>query len=214
MTLEIITFVTGPIENNTYLVADPDSRSAVVIDPSFEASQVSIYAQKKGWRIGAIWLTHAHFDHFAGNSELIHALPQPIPIAVHSADLPLWREMGGARDFGMTIDPGPEPDLILEDHQLITLGSFTFQVLHTPGHTPGCVVFYCAQAGIAFCGDTIFHGSVGRADFPGSNFQTLLESVHQRILTLPPQTRLLPGHGEETTVADERRNNPFLQNPS
>ncbi|MEN6409083.1 MAG: MBL fold metallo-hydrolase [Anaerolineaceae bacterium] len=212
MALEIVTFVAGPIENNTYLVVDSGSGSAVVIDPSFEASQAAIYAQKKGWQIQQIWLTHAHFDHFAGNGELIRALPQPVSTALHSADLPLWREMGGAHDFGITIDPGPKPDLLLEDHQLLTLGSLTFQVLHTPGHTPGCVVFHCTQEGVAFCGDTIFRGSVGRADFPGSNFQTLLASVHTRILTLSPQTRLLPGHGEETTVANEQRTNPFLQN--
>lgn len=211
MTLEIISFVTGPIENNTYLVADTSSGSAVIIDPSFDAVQAFAYAQINDWRIQALWITHAHFDHIAGIGELFKALPQPVPIAMHPDDLPLWRQMGGAHDFGISIDPGPEPNLLLCDRQILSLGSLNFQVLHTPGHTCGHVVLHCEDANVAFCGDLIFRGSVGRADLPGSDFKTLLNSIFTQILTLPPNTRLLPGHGEETTIAEEIASNPFLQ---
>jgi len=117
---------------------------------------------------------------------------------------------GGAPLFGMKIDPGPEPTVDLQHGQLLNLGEFQFEVRHTPGHTPGHVVFYCSQEAVVFCGDVIFQGSIGRTDLPGGDFSTLMNSINSEILALPDETRLLTGHGPETSVGIERQYNPFL----
>jgi glyoxylase-like metal-dependent hydrolase (beta-lactamase superfamily II) len=132
------------------------------------------------------------------------------PVALHPRDYGLWRVKGGAAMFGIEIEPCPEPTVDLSQFVRLHLGEEEFEVRHAPGHTPGHVVFYCAQESVAFCGDVIFQGSIGRTDLPGGNYDTLIESIHSQILTLPDDTRLLSGHGPETTVGVERVNNPFL----
>lgn len=210
MTLEIVSFVLGPVETNTYLAADGQSGEAVVIDPAADGKLIANRAAERHWRIAAIWLTHAHFDHLAGAVGVAQAVQPSPPIALHPADLPLWEMQGGAPYFGMHIDPGPRPTISLQHGQILTVGAYQFEVRHAPGHTPGHVIFYCAAERLAFCGDVIFWGSIGRTDLPGGSYQTLLHSIRTQILTLPDETRLLSGHGEETTVGLERRQNPFL----
>ena len=112
--------------------------------------------------------------------------------------------------FGLKIDPGPEPTIDLEHGQILHLGRYRFEVRHAPGHTPGHVMFYCAEQKVLFCGDVIFQGSIGRTDLPGGDYQTLMNSIRTQVLSLPEDTRLLTGHGPETTVGLERRYNPFL----
>ena len=208
--LEIITFVLGPVLTNAYLIADPDSRAAVVIDPAWEGETIFREAQQRGWRIGSIWLTHAHFDHLGGAGQVADLSSPPPPVALHPADYSLWRAQGGAGWFGMHIDPGPEPTIDLAHNQILHLGAYDFEVRHTPGHTPGHVVFYCSSAGVVFCGDVIFEMSIGRTDLPGGDYDTLINSIRAQILSLPDETRLLSGHGTETTVGAERLDNPFL----
>jgi glyoxylase-like metal-dependent hydrolase (beta-lactamase superfamily II) len=208
--LEIITFMLGPVQTNAYLIADPDTRAAVVIDPAWDGATIIQEAQQRGWRIGSIWLTHAHFDHLGGAGQVADLSNPPPPVALHPADYSLWRAQGGAGWFGMHIDPGPEPTIDLAHNQILHLGAVDFEVRHTPGHTPGHVVFYCPSAGVVFCGDVIFEMSIGRADLPGGDYDTLISSIQTQILTLPDETRLLSGHGPETTVGTERRENPFL----
>ncbi|MDI6695444.1 MAG: MBL fold metallo-hydrolase [Anaerolineales bacterium] len=210
MTLEIVSFVLGPVETNTYLAADGQSGEAVVIDPAADGKLIANRVAERHWRIAAIWLTHAHFDHLAGAVGVAQAVQPSPPIALHPADLPLWEMQGGAPYFGMHIDPGPRPTISLQHGQKLTVGAYQFEVRHAPGHTPGHVIFYCAAERLAFCGDVIFWGSIGRTDLPGGSYQTLLHSIRTQILTLPDETRLLSGHGEETTVGLERRQNPFL----
>ncbi len=209
--LEIVTFTLGPAQTNAYLVADPDTKEAVVIDPSWDGHIILSEAQRRGWRIGHLWYTHAHFDHIGGAGAIADAL-NPLPlVALHPADHVLWRAEGGAPLFGLKIDPGPEPTIDFVHGMTMRLGSNTFEVRHTPGHTRGHVVLYCPQAEVCFCGDVIFAGSVGRTDLPGGDWAALERSIREQIYTLPDTTRLLSGHGPATTVGDEKRTNPFVQ---
>ncbi|MEZ0397186.1 MAG: MBL fold metallo-hydrolase [Anaerolineales bacterium] len=208
--LEILRLVLGPVQTNCYLIADSHSGAAAVIDPAWDGETIRLEAERRGRRIAQIWVTHAHFDHVGGLPDLVRGLdPAPV-IALHPAERPLWEMGGGAALFGFSLPPLPAPTLALAHAQTLTLGGLTFEVRHTPGHTPGLCVFYCAQAGVCFCGDLIFQGSVGRTDLPGGNAQALIESIHAHIFTLPEETRLLSGHGEETTVGEEKMFNPFV----
>ncbi|RPH60168.1 MAG: MBL fold metallo-hydrolase [Chloroflexi bacterium] len=216
MPLEIVTFVLGPVQTNAYLIADVTSGEAAVIDPAWDGNIILAEAQKRGWRIAHLWHTHAHFDHIGGSAEIFKALTPPPQVALHPSDRLLWSARGGAPLFGLNIPAAPKPTLALEHGQTLKLGNLTLQVRHTPGHTPGHVVFYCANAptalstGVCFCGDLIFAGSVGRTDLPGGNWDTLVASIRLQIFTLPDETRLLPGHGPETTVGKEKLSNPFV----
>jgi glyoxylase-like metal-dependent hydrolase (beta-lactamase superfamily II) len=210
MTLEIVTLPLGPVRTNAYLIADSASGDAAVIDPAWDGEVILAEAQKRGWRIAHLWYTHAHFDHIGGAAAIADAL-NPLPlVALHPADHDLWKAAGGGPLFGFQIDPGPEPTIDFTHGQLLRLGNNTFEVRCTPGHTPGHVVLYCAEASVCFCGDLIFAGSVGRTDLPGGNWEMLVESIRKQIFSLPPETRLLSGHGEETTVDREKRSNPFV----
>ena len=208
--LEIVSFTLGPVVTNTYLIADPHSGEAVVIDPAGEGEIIVDEAENRGWRIGSIWLTHAHFDHLAGAGEVADRLNPPPPVALHPEDYTLWRMQGGAPLFGVRIDPGPEPTVDLYHGQSLHLGSNQLEVRHAPGHTRGHVMFCSLAEKVAFCGDVIFRGGIGRTDLPGGDYATLMKSIHSQVLTLEDDTRLLCGHGAETTVGLERRTNPFL----
>lgn len=208
--LQTIPLVLGPVATNAYLIADTTTGEAAVIDPAWDGQIIVAEAQARGWDIGQIWITHAHFDHIAGVGAILAGCTPPPSIALHPADLPLWRMKGGADLFGIPMEAAPLPDVLLQPGQILRVGSHEFNVRYTPGHTPGHVIFYCASENLAFCGDTIFAGSIGRTDLPGGDEETLLESIRWQILTLPEDTRLLCGHGEETRVEKERWINPFL----
>ena len=209
--LEIKTFVLGPVETNAYLVADTEAGVAALVDPAWDGHLLVEAAQEGGWRITQIWLTHAHFDHIAGTAEVVKQVAPKPSVALHPDDLTLYRMQGGAPFFGMHIDPGPEPDVSISPGQVLQLGSYAFEVRHAPGHTPGHVIFYNASEGLVFCGDLIFMGSVGRTDLPGGSHAALIASIQDQVLNLPDDTRLLSGHGPETTVGQERAWNPFLR---
>ncbi len=208
--LEIATFTLGPAMTNAYLVADPETKEAAVIDPAWDGDVILAEAKKRGWQIAHMWYTHAHFDHIGGAGAIANALKPPPQIALHPADLALWQSDGGAALFGFNIDPGPKPTINLKQDLILKTGNIEFEVRHTPGHTPGVCIFYVASAGVCFCGDLIFRDSVGRTDLPGGNWDLLLKSVHEQIFTLPNETRLLSGHGPETTVGEEKQSNPFV----
>jgi len=209
--LEIVPFTLGPVQTNAYLIADPETKEAAVIDPSWDGHIILAEAQKRGWRIGHLWYTHAHFDHIGGAASIADAL-NPLPlVALHPADHVLWRAGGGGRMFGFRIDPGPEPSIDFAHGQTLRLGSNTFEVRHVPGHTPGHVILYCASEQVCFCGDLVFAGGVGRTDFPGGSWESLVNSIRTQVYTLPDETRLLSGHGPETTVGEEKVSNPFVQ---
>ena len=208
--LEIVAFTLGPAQTNAYLVADSETKEAAVIDPAWDGHLILGEAQKRGWRVGHLWYTHAHFDHIGGAGAIADAL-NPLPlVALHPNDHVLWRAGGGGAIFGFDIDPGPEPPIDFYDGQLLRLGSVEFEVRFTPGHTPGHCIFYVYTPHTCFCGDLIFAGSVGRTDLPGGNWDQLVKSIHTQVFSMPDDTRLLSGHGPETTVGEEKKNNPFV----
>lgn len=208
--LEIVKLTLGPVQTNAYLVADSETRDAAVIDPAWDGELILSEARQRGWRIAHLWYTHAHFDHIGGAAAIADA-SNPLPlVALHPNDHVLWRAGGGGALFGFNIDPGPEPTIDLVQDQILRLGHVEFQIRFTPGHTKGHCIFYVAGSKICFCGDLIFAGSVGRTDLPGGDWETLVASIKTQVFTLPDETRLLPGHGEETTVGQEKGSNPFV----
>lgn len=208
--LEIVSFVLGPVQTNAYLLGDPESGEAAVIDPAWDGELILDAARSRGWRIAHLWYTHAHFDHIGGAAAIADA-SNPLPlVALHPADHALWRMQGGAPLFGYKIDPGPEPTIDLVEGQELRLGRVDLQVRHTPGHTPGHTILHVPAMSVCFCGDLIFRGSVGRTDLPGGNWEQLLASIRSKVFSLPDETRLLSGHGPETTVGEERQSNPFV----
>lgn len=208
--LEFVTLTLGPVATNTYIVADRESHKAVVIDPAWNGAAILSHAQRKDWDIQQVWITHAHFDHIGGASELVSGLGDSIQVALHLDDRPLWEMQGGAALFGYSLSTNPAITMDLIDGMKMNIDGTQFEVVHTPGHTPGHCIFYCPDEGICFCGDLIFHDSVGRTDLPGGDWKTLVTSIHDRVFTLPDQTCLFPGHGPETTVAREKQHNPFV----
>jgi hydroxyacylglutathione hydrolase len=208
--LEIVSFTLGPAQTNAYLVADSETKDAAVIDPAWDGDVILEAARKRGWRIAHLWYTHAHFDHIGGAGAIADAL-NPLPlVALHPNDHVLWRAGGGSALFGFDIDPGPEPTIDFFHGQILKLGNVEFEVRFTPGHTTGHCILYVRSANICFCGDLIFSGSVGRTDFPGGSWEQLVESIKTQIYSLPDDARLLSGHGPETTVGEEKQNNPFV----
>lgn len=206
--LEVVTLTLGPVQTNCYLVADPSDGRGVVIDPSWEGGGIADELERRRWSLAWILFTHAHFDHIGGTAALVER--SQAPTALHPADLPLWRSGGGAAAFGWSIRLGSAPSHALEAGQRVEVGTWGFEVLHLPGHTPGHVGFYDSTHANLFSGDVIFEGGIGRTDLPGASHPQLMESIRRHVLRLPDDTRIYPGHGATTTVGKERASNPFL----
>ena len=210
MTLTISTFILGPIENNTYLIADEGSKIAAVIDPSVASKELLQKIKDNDWHLEYILVTHAHFDHIGGVKWLKGQFDHNIKVALHPADLAIWQAGGSAKEFGFDFNAGGDPDLMLEDNLVIKLGSTSIEVFHTPGHTPGHVTFSIKNEFAAFCGDLIFYHGIGRTDLKISNEDDLMKSIEEKIFKLDLKTKLYPGHGPATTVQEEIENNPFF----
>ena len=205
--MEVRTFNVGPLDNNTYLIVDPGSRQAAVVDPGFGSESVLAVILGEGLKLTYVLNTHAHLDHVAQNARFVRDLGATL--GLHAADRPLLDALAQqAAWFGVEMPDTVQPALDLDDGMSLRLGASVVTVVHTPGHSPGHV---CFEVGVQLIvGDVVFAGSIGRTDLPGGDHPALMRSIWERIMTRPPETQLLPGHGPATTVAQERRTNPFL----
>ncbi len=205
------TFAGGPFAQNGYLAVGADGVSAAIIDPGATAGAMTAAIRERNLELVAILLTHAHLDHVEGVVTVLDGAPGT-PIHLHPDDRRLYDMVPmQAAAFGMPAPPRmPPPTHELAHGQTFELGGSALSVRHAPGHAPGHVIFFDAAAELAFVGDVIFAGSIGRTDLPGGDLRTLMESIRAQVLTLPDETRLLTGHGPETTVQHERVGNPFL----
>ncbi len=198
----------GMVQTNCYIVGCEETGEGVIIDPADEGEVIMEQVRAAGLTIKYVLLTHAHFDHILANEAVIKATGAPL--ALHPLDLPLLHANGGASFFGLEAPPSPEPDMELAEGDAISFGSHTFEVLYTPGHTPGHVSFYEPNAGVIFDGDVLFASGIGRTDLPGGDFETLLHSIQEKLMTLPDDTTVCSGHGPVTTIGRERAGNPWL----
>jgi hydroxyacylglutathione hydrolase len=192
---------------NSYLVEDGDTKDAVVIDANFEPQLMVELIRKRGAKVGAILLTHTDVDHIAGLVDLLKELG-PLPVAVHDTERHVLKEGKPLRNEFAVASPPIENVVSLVEGQPFSVGSLEFEVLHTPGHSPGGVSLRIGDS--LFTGDALFAGSVGRSDFANSNGRALLEGIKTRLLALPDDLTVYSGHGPATTIGRERRTNPFL----
>lgn len=204
-----------PFFKNGYMLGCERTREGVIVDPGDEVGDLLRLVERHQVRVTHILLTHAHLDHVSGVARARQTLGAPV--ALHRDDLPLYQavvQQGLA--FGFRVDPQPAPDLFYEiPGQPIAFGDYEIRVHHTPGHSPGGV---CLQAGLRghagrhlFVGDALFAGSIGRTDLPGGDYDTLMRSLHDVLLTFPDECEVYSGHGPATTIGEERRRNPFLR---
>ncbi len=198
----------GPIGTNGYIIHDDATRRGAVIDPGGDAPRVLAALNQLGVTPEAIVATHAHFDHIGAVRELVEATKAPF--LLYEAELPVLQVAAERAStlFGIHVPQPPPPDRLVRHGDILTLGGSRFRAVHTPGHSPGHM---CLMGdGVAFVGDVIFQGGIGRSDLPGGDYDTLMRSIATHILPLPDDTLLYNGHGPATTVGQERRTNPFL----
>jgi hydroxyacylglutathione hydrolase len=204
------TFPVGPLQCNCTLLGDEEAGEAIVIDPGDEVGRIHGRLTELGLKLKQILITHAHIDHVGGALKLKRLTGAPI--LLNDNDLPLLKMM--EMQAGWLGIPSPEiapPDGSLAEGLVVGLDRYPAQVLHTPGHTQGSVCLHFAPLQLLVAGDTLFAGSIGRTDLPGGNSRQIIESIETRLLALPDQTKVLPGHGPATTIGAERNHNPFLQ---
>ena len=209
MSLTFKSFVIGPLQNNCYVIHEPVSNKAAIVDPAEGTEPVIDYLKNNAMVLEKILITHAHFDHILGCKAVKEAFPSA-SIFLHPDDAAIWQRSGNAELFGYLAVDLPQPAHWLQDCEIIPVGDDELEVRHTPGHTPGHVVYYSPNSGCVFCGDLIFRRSVGRTDLPGGDFAQLKNSIELQIYSLPESTLLLPGHGPGTTVGEEKRYNLYV----
>ncbi|MCS7285561.1 MAG: MBL fold metallo-hydrolase [Anaerolineae bacterium] len=199
----------GPLQTNCYVVADELNGKGVIIDPGGDAGKILRVVDKLGVKISLVINTHGHFDHIMANKNIIEATGASL--AIHKEDENLLRKGGGLLFLGL-IASSPPPDLYLQEGDVVKIGKAYLRVLHTPGHSPGSISLYSPEENILFSGDVLFYMGIGRWDFPGGDYHVLMDSIQNKLLTLPDETIVYPGHGPSTTIGQEKTHNPFLVN--
>jgi hydroxyacylglutathione hydrolase len=203
-------FPVGPLACNCTILGDEETHEAIVIDPGDNIARIHERLAKLGVKLKQIIVTHAHIDHVGGALKLKRLTGAPI--FLNEGDLPLLQMMDTqAAWLGVRPPEVAPPDAGLADGQIVGLEHYPALVLHTPGHTQGSICLHFAPLKLVVAGDTLFAGSIGRTDLPGGNFDQIMDSLQSRLMTLPDETKVLPGHGPATTIGDERESNPFLQ---
>jgi hydroxyacylglutathione hydrolase len=198
----------GPIMANCFIVGCEKTKQAAVIDPGDEADRILMALAKHGLNVKYLINTHSHFDHVGANKRMKEVTGAPL--AIHSDDAPMLSQLSqAAMMFGLSAENSPQPDIYLKDGDEISFGNITFKVIHTPGHSQGGICLY--TLGHLFAGDTLFAGSIGRTDLPGGDYKTIISNIKNKLLVLPPETIVYTGHGPETTIANEKKMNPFLR---
>lgn len=198
----------GPIMANCFILGCEETGEAVVIDPGDEAERILSMISDLNLGVKYILNTHGHFDHVAGNKRMKDSTQAEIMI--HPLDAPMLSQLSSsAAAWGLSADDSPPPDRTLENGDRVTFGDITLNVIHTPGHTPGGISF--STDGYVFVGDTLFAGSIGRTDFPGGDYDTLIASIQKKLFVLGDDVEVFTGHGPETTIGREKRSNPFVR---
>ena len=204
------TFPVGPLACNCTILGDREAGEAIVIDPGDEVGRIQRRLTALGLKLKQILVTHAHIDHVGGALKLKRLTGAPI--LLNEDDLPQLKIMAMQADWlGVETPETAPPDASLAEGLRVGLERYPAEVIHTPGHTQGSVCLHFAPLNMVIAGDTLFAGSIGRTDLPGGNSQQILDSIHSRLLALPEETKVLPGHGPATTIGAERRSNPFLR---
>jgi len=195
----------GPVMSNCYIVGSESSKEGIIVDPGDEAENILSIVKETGLQIKTIVLTHWHWDHVDATAEVKAATGAEM--AIHADDVTFLQDQDSRALWGSSSPPPPPPDRLLKEGDSIDLADMHFSVLHTPGHSPGCICLL--GHGILFSGDTLFNYGIGRCDLPGSDSTQMANSL-KRLMTLPDETIVYPGHGPQTTIGAERRGNPFL----
>ncbi len=205
-------FIFNDFQVNTYVIADTETKEAIIIDPGMYAEQeiVSLQNFMKDYKLNVkqVILTHGHFDHWFGAS---YFQQQGSKVFMHNADVPLMEQsVEIAEQYGLIVKQIPGIAEYLIDGQELSLGRTSIRVFHTPGHSPGHICLVVNSERVIFTGDLLFKNSIGRTDLPGGNYEQLVNSIKEKVLSIKEDLRVLPGHGPETTLAEEILNNPFL----
>jgi hydroxyacylglutathione hydrolase len=208
MIIEMLTV--GPFQENCYVIGDEETSEGAIVDPGDEATRIALAVEQTGLDIGQILVTHAHIDHVGAVAAL--ADEYACPVLMHAEAEPMLEQLPAqAMMMGLRFGKVPTVDHYIEDEEVLEVGGLKLRSLYTPGHAPGHVAFYVEGEDLLLSGDALFAGSVGRTDLFGGSMEVLMRSINERLLTLPDETRVYPGHGPQTTIGTERAHNPFLQ---
>jgi hydroxyacylglutathione hydrolase len=210
--ITIKTFVFNAFQENTYLLFD-HTKSCKVFDPGMnsinEKDEFDQFLITHSLKLEAIINTHCHVDHILGCKYLKEKYN--LPFYIHRQEMPLLEKAQLYGEFfGIEIEPPPSPDHFISEDDTLAIGKSELKVIHVPGHSEGSIAFYCAPEKLLITGDVLFRGSIGRTDLPGGDFTTLIENIRSKIMTLPSDTLVFPGHGPTTTIDSEKKTNPFI----
>jgi hydroxyacylglutathione hydrolase len=207
MILEMLTV--GPFQENCYVIGNEEIGEGAIVDPGDEAARIALAVEQTGLAISEILITHAHIDHVGAVAALVEEYA--CPVLMHAEAEPMLQQLPTqAMMMGLRFGKVPKVDRRIEDEEVLEVGGLRLKALYTPGHAPGHLAFYAESERLVFSGDALFAGSVGRTDLFGGDTEVLMRNIKERLMRLPDQTRVLSGHGPETTIGDERAHNPFL----